>query len=86
MSRFYASIPTSARKTVPTARGHSTTGITVNAASWAGAIETRMWVDAKGVDRFEVRMVPHYGKGDDVYLVGGIVGNSDIGLGHDVAQ
>jgi len=74
MSHFYASIPTSARKTVPTARGHKTTGVTVNAASWAGAIETRLWVDADGVDLYEVVQVPHHGAGVERVLAFGIVG------------
>jgi len=36
MSHFYGSIPTSARKTVPTARGHKSTGVVGDAGSAVG--------------------------------------------------
>ena len=46
MSHFYATIPTSARKTVPTARGHKSTGVETIGASWKGGILTSLWHDA----------------------------------------
>ena len=78
MSHFYASIPESARKTVATARGHKATGITVKAASWAGAVEIRMFHDEEtGKDEFTVYQVPHHGQGIDRLLHEGVVGEWD---------
>ena len=78
MSHFYASIPEAARKTVATARGHKTTGITVKAASWAGAVEIRMFPDEEtGKAGFTVYQVPHHGEGIDRLLHEGIVGEWD---------
>ena len=78
MSHFYASIPESTRKTVATARGHKATGITVKAASWAGAVEIRMFHDEEtGKDGFTVYQVPHHGEGIDRLLHEGIVGEWD---------
>lgn len=42
MSKFYARITRSARRTQPSARGHG--GVTVWAQSWAGPIKTSMWL------------------------------------------
>ena len=76
MSHFYGSITESARKTVPTARGHKTTGLTVEAASWAGKVTTRLWHDAEtGLDRYEVIGEPHMGSNwDRKVLAHGIIG------------
>ena len=40
MSHFYATIPTSTRKTTLTAQGTADTGVTTYTASWKGAIKT----------------------------------------------
>lgn len=78
LSHFYASIPASARKTVPTARGHKSTGVTTLACSWNGAIEVRVWYDAKTEnDVFEVSMVSHKGSGETRCIGSGIVGLAD---------
>jgi hypothetical protein len=78
MSHFYASIPQSARKTVATARGHKTTGITVKAASWSGGVEVRLYHnDDTGEDEFSVYQVPHHGKGIERLLHEGVVGQWD---------
>ena len=75
MSHFYGSIPISARKTVTTARGHKSTGIETRAASWAGAIQTRLWHDVgTGEDRFMVFQTQHHGAGVEEILAQGIVG------------
>ncbi len=77
MSHFYAAIPTSARRTMPTARGHKSTGITVYAASWAGRIAVRLRHNAEtGLDEFAVMMTPHEGEGDEHAIATGIVGNA----------
>ena len=79
MSHFYATIPTSARKTVPTARGHKTTGIETVGASYSGAVRVALWHDAyTGVDKFEVSMTPWQGAGDAKVLARGTVGDASI--------
>ena len=80
MSHFYGSIPTSARKTVPTARAHKSTGLTVHAASWAGAISTTLWCDSEGRDRYTVLAVPHHGVGASRVLASGFVGEGNPGV------
>ena len=83
MSHFYGSIPSSSRATVPTACATRHTGLTVTAASWAGAITTRLWVDSAGIDRFDVIMAPHQGTGDHLTIATGVVGDSSrVGFGH----
>lgn len=75
MSHFYATIPTSARKTVATARGHKSTGLEVRAASWAGAVRvTLRHCEATGRDLFEVWQEPHCGQGVRAKIAQGIVG------------
>ena len=64
MSHFYATIPTSSRKTTPTAQGSGHTGITTQAASWKGCIQTRLY-EYKGRDWFEVSMQPWRDVNDD---------------------
>jgi len=79
MSHFYATIPTSARKTVPTARGHKSTGVETIGASWKGGILTSLWHDADtDRDMFEVRMVQHHGAGDSRVLARGVVGDASV--------
>ena len=74
MAHFYAQIPTSTRKTTPTAMGNVDTGITAETASWKGAIKTRLF-EHNGIDWFEVSMQPWHGKGDKVILAEGHVGD-----------
>ena len=79
MSHFYASIPTSARKTIATARGHKSTGISTNTACWDGAIETVLWFDEETQqNKFEVRQIPHHGSGIYEILSQGIVGIAGV--------
>lgn len=76
MSHFYAKISNSARKTVPTARGHKTTGVDVEACGWGGKVVTILrHVD--GVDKFEVWMMPHQGAGDTYMVSSGVVGDAE---------
>jgi len=78
MSHFYATIPTSARRTVPSARGHKSTGVETIGASWHGGILTSLWHDAEtDLDMFEVRMIQHHGAGDSKILARGPVGNKN---------
>tara|TARA_Y100000034_G_scaffold114218_1_gene150065 strand:+ start:444 stop:761 length:318 start_codon:yes stop_codon:yes gene_type:complete len=79
MSHFYATIPTSARKTVPTARGHKSTGVETIGASWKGGILTSLWHDPDtDRDMFEVRMIQHHGAGDSRILARGVVGDASV--------
>ena len=79
MSHFYATIPTSARKTVPTACGHKSTGVETIGASYSGAVRVALWPDAyTGVDKFEVAMTPWQGEGDAKVLARGTVGDASI--------
>ena len=79
MSHFYAKIPTSARKTVPSARGHKSTGVQTIGASWRGAISVDLWYDAdEDKDRFVVTMIPWKGAGDYKTLARGTVGDASI--------
>lgn len=75
MSHFYAKIARSARKTVPTARGHKSTGVEVEACAWGGKITTIVrHVD--GQDKFEVWMMRHQGAGDTYMIASGIIGDA----------
>lgn len=51
MSHYYAEIPTSARKTTPTACGHKSTGVTVEAKTWESNFRTRLfWSEEIGAN------------------------------------
>ena len=78
MSHFYARIPQSGRKTMPTARGHKSTGISAEAMSYNGRIRVNMYHDDdSGEDWFEVEMLSHpaTGTGDIATLATGKVGD-----------
>jgi len=78
MSELYATIPVSARKTVPTARGHKNTGITSEVCAWTGKIVSKIeWDAAENDYRFTVSMEPHHGKGDTMELMTGLVGSKE---------
>ena len=75
MSHFYATIPFSARKTVPTACGNKSTGIATVAASHKGAIRVYLWHDKEtDLDYFEVHQVPWQDAGISKKIAFGIVG------------
>tara|TARA_R110000824_G_scaffold394259_1_gene593914 strand:- start:258 stop:572 length:315 start_codon:yes stop_codon:yes gene_type:complete len=75
MSELYASITQSARKTVPTARGHKSTGISAEVCAWSGKIvSTIEWSELDKDYRFTVTMEPHHGAGDSCIIASGIVG------------
>ena len=64
MSHFYGLISNSARKTVPTARAHKTTGLTTNAQSWSGQIVTHVYYDETAKkDAYTVTRQPHGSSG-----------------------
>ena len=79
MSHFYGMIPGSARKTVPTARGHKKTGLATIAASWAGAIRVNVWHNPnEDVDCYEVEMIPWESKGDRHVIARGVLGDAKL--------
>ena len=78
MSDLYARIPTSARKTVPTARGFKSTGIEAEVCSWDGKIVSKIkWNEQQQKYLFSVWMAPHHGSGDEMLLATGVVGDKD---------
>tara|TARA_Y100000296_G_scaffold54052_1_gene61920 strand:- start:402 stop:719 length:318 start_codon:yes stop_codon:yes gene_type:complete len=77
MSHFYGMIPESARKTVPTARGHKKTGLATIAAGWAGAIRVNLWYNPnEDVDCYEVEMIPWESQGDRHVIARGVLGDA----------
>jgi len=70
MSHYYATIPRSARRTVPTARGHKTTGIAAEVASYKGAIKVAIH-HVNGEDCFIVCRIPWLGVGNYEILAEG---------------
>ena len=78
MSHFYATIPLSARKTAPTARGHKAKGLETVAASWSGSVRVRLWHDTKtGMDCYEVTQEPWQGRGVSRALAAGVLGSDE---------
>ncbi len=77
MSHFYAAIPTSARRTVATARGHTSTGISTYAASYAGRVAVYLrHCEETGEDTFEVFLEQHEGAGDRCAIASGLIGDA----------
>lgn len=58
MSHFYARIPTSARRTVATARGHKSTGIAAEVLTFDGGVRVSIR-HAAGGDMVTVERIPH---------------------------
>ena len=72
MTHYYASIPE--RKLGWW--GGKSTGVTVKAASYAGAVEVQFYYNEElQRDEFEVRQVSHYGNGVSRVLHQGVVGS-----------
>jgi hypothetical protein len=74
-NHFYGQIVGTGRKSIPRARQHRDSGITVVAASWTGAIWLELRHDSKeNIDLFQVSMLPHHGVGDSCSIASGVVG------------
>ena len=70
MSHFYGVISNSARKTIPTARAHKSTGLTTNAQSWEGQIVTHIYYDETAKkDAFRVTRQSHASSGGESVLL-----------------
>lgn len=64
--------------------GNKSSGLSVTAASWAGAIEVTLERDEENeVDRFIVRERKWHGSGNERVLATGIIGDKNVGHGHD---
>ena len=74
MSHFYGTINGKA-KNAATQCGSVHSGVSTNAASYAGAIRVSL-SQVDGVDRFEVRMVPWLGEGESKLIAEGVVGDA----------
>jgi hypothetical protein len=73
MSHFYGTLL--GTRSPATRCGNKVSGLTVQAASWGGAIQTHVWHDAVcDVDRFEIHHVPWHGEGISKIIASGIVG------------
>jgi hypothetical protein len=58
MSHYYARIPTSARRTIATARGHRSTGIAAEVLTYSGGVRVRI-DNRNGTDVVTVERIPH---------------------------
>ena len=56
--------------------GSKSSGMIGNVASWAGSIETRLYVNSDGADCFEIWQAPHHGRGINRMIARGRVGGS----------
>lgn len=73
MSHFYGTMQGSRGEA--TRCGTKTSGLTVTAASWKGAIKTVLFVDDKGRDCFRVEQMPwHNGDGIVETVATGVIG------------
>lgn len=71
MSKLYATIDSDARKTKATSRGHRE--IVTHAASWSGAVQTRVWIDNDGNTRYSVDLVPWHSAGRREHVASGML-------------
>ncbi len=77
MSHFYAAIDSSARRNPATARGHTSTGISTYAASYAGRVSVYLrHCEETGEDTFEVFLEQHESAGDRCVIASGIIGDA----------
>lgn len=72
MSHFYGVLK--GQRGEATRAGNKSSGLTTTAASWAGAIEVRLHVDALGRDCYEVVQTPWHGRGVAQTLARGVLG------------
>lgn len=76
MSHFYGTV-SGAGKTNATRRGHKSTGLTLTAASWNGAVVVHLsHCEETGRDMFEVYQTPWQGVGVSEPIARGIVGEA----------
>lgn len=73
MAHFYGTLNGSG-KTAGTRCGTKNSGMETIAASWQGAVQTRLYVDDDGVDCALVSLVPWRGEGVKKVLYNGPVG------------
>ena len=73
MSQFYGTLQGQS-KTRATRRGSKNSGITVQAASWAGGVRVEVYADAEGCERYRVELIPWQGRGEHKTLAEGVLG------------
>jgi len=74
MSHFYGTVKGNRGKA--TRCGTKSSGLEVNAASWEGSINVRIWYDEKiDKDIFEVRQSPWEGCGTSNHIASGVIGD-----------
>ena len=73
MSQFYGTLSGQSRTTA-TRRGSAKSGVTTQAASYAGAIEVHAF-ELDGKEHFRVSMIPWQGAGDRETLCSGLLGD-----------
>lgn len=77
MSAFYARITKSARRTVPTARGHHGVYHPSGKLGWRYR-DPGIWRDDEtGRDKYEVRQIPWHGKGLSCTIATGFIGEEE---------
>lgn len=82
MAHFYGTV-TGAARTSASRLGHKRTGLETRAASWSGAIQTRVWHNEEtGLDYFEVIQTPHHGAGISQILASGVIGRECESAGY----
>lgn len=73
MSQFYGTLKGQSR-TRATRRGGKMSGITTQAASWAGGVEVYVYADEQGTERYRVSLIPWQGRGPAREICSGILG------------
>lgn len=79
MSHFYGTLQGS--RGAATRGGTRNSGFRAVAASWRGAVETRLYVDDAGRDCYIVEQVPWQGTGVRVELARGVIGEPGFEAG-----
>lgn len=75
MSHFYGSLHGSRGEA--TRCGTKNSGLTTTAASWSGAVQTRLYQNSDGEDCYVVELTPWRGAGVSQVLARGLVGETN---------
>lgn len=75
MAHFYGSVQGGRGKTTRT--GTRISGLTTKAASWEGAVETKLY-ERDGADWARIQLVPHFGNGTFRTLYDGPVSGMEV--------
>ena len=72
MSQFYGTVDGSRGQA--TRQGTKASGIVTKAASWAGGIQTHLFEDRNGAERYRVEAIRWHGHGESFIIAEGFVG------------